>query len=137
MKTKSKNIQVSSLVSDAETEVLKKLWEEAPLTSNEIIERMDGEGSSHPRTVKTLINRLLKKGALRHEEHNRKYLYYPTLSSDEFYHSRARSFLDKFFGGELSPLISMFSQTGELSEAEIKDLKMLINEIDKTGRSKS
>lgn len=117
-------------VSDAETEVLKQLWDESPLTAQEIIDRLQGESSAHPKTVKTLINRLLKKGALGFHEQQRKYHYYPTINKADFYQIKTESFLDKFFDGELSPMVSFFSSRKKLNDREINELKKLIADLE-------
>src|SRR5262245_27347243 len=88
-------------VSDAEVEVLKQLWDESPLSAHDIIDRLQPNTSTHPNTVRTLINRLLNKGALGFHERQRTYYYYPTISKADFYQNKTESFLEKFFDGEL------------------------------------
>ena len=122
--------EVIASVSDAEVEVLQQLWAEAPLTAQEIIERMEKNGNAHPKTIKTLINRLLTKGALRFKEENRKYLYSPAVKKADFYRNRTESFLNKFFDGELSPLVSFFSSQKKLSDKQIEELKQLIDKLE-------
>lgn len=117
-------------VSDAESEILKYLWEESPLPAQEIIDRLQRDSAAHPKTVKTLINRLLKKGALGFHEKERKYFYYPTISKNDYYRIKTESFLDKFFDGELSPMLSCFFSRKKLSDKEIAQLKKLIAEVE-------
>lgn len=117
-------------VSDAEIEVLKPLWDESPLSAQEIIDRLQGDSPAHPKTVKTLINRLLKKGALGFHERQRKYHYYPTINKADFYQVKTESFLDKFFDGELSPMVSFFSSRKKLNNREIAELKKLIADLE-------
>jgi predicted transcriptional regulator len=117
-------------VSDAEAEVLKQLWDESPLSAQDIIDRLQGNSPAHPKTVKTLINRLLKKGALGFHEQQRKYYYYPTINKADFYQIKTESFLDKFFDGELSPMVSFFSSRKKLNDREIAELKKLIADLE-------
>jgi BlaI family transcriptional regulator, penicillinase repressor len=117
-------------VSDAEAEVLKQLWEESPLSAQQIIDRLQGNSPAHPKTVRTLINRLLKKGALGFHEQQRTYYYYPNVNKADFYQIKTESFLDKFFDGELSPMVSFFSSRKKLNRKEIAELKKLIADLE-------
>jgi predicted transcriptional regulator len=122
--------EIIASISDAEVEVLQQLWMEAPLSAQEIIERMEKTGNAHPKTIKTLINRLLTKGALRFKEENRKYQYFPVVKKTDFYRIKTDSFLNKFFDGELSPLVSFFSSQKKLSDKQIEELKQLIDKLE-------
>jgi predicted transcriptional regulator len=83
--------------------------------------------------VKTLLNRLLKKGALRARKDNRRYVYSPVLTRDEWLSSESHGFLDRLFGGRVAPLVSYFSQHRKLSKKDIEELKRLIRELDDEG----
>lgn len=128
----SKQSDLAASISDAELEVLRILWDEAPLTAQDLIDRLEAEQpvSTHPKTVKTLINRLLNKGALGFHERERKYHYYPLIERDTFYAHKAERFIDKFFGGEVSPLLSFFSQRKKLNEKDRAELKRLLQELE-------
>jgi predicted transcriptional regulator len=122
--------EIAASISDAEVEILQQLWTEAPLSAQDIIERLEKAGNAHPKTIKTLINRLLNKGALKFKEDNRKYLYFPAIKKQDFYRHRTESFLDKFFDGELSPLVSFFSSQKKLSDKQIEELKQLVQKLE-------
>lgn len=122
--------EIAASISDAELVIMQQLWGEAPLSAQEIIERLGRHGTVHPKTIKTLINRLLNKGALRYKEESRKYLYMPVVKKTDFYRYKTESFLDKFFDGELSPLLSFFSSQKKLSEKEIEELKQLVEKLE-------
>lgn len=122
--------EIAASVSDAEAEVLQQLWQRAPLTAQDIIDGISGDLSSHPKTVRTLINRLLNKGAIKYKEDNRRYLYYPVVKKKDFYDVKTSSFLDKFFGGELPPLVSFFSSHKKLSSKEIAELKQMLDRME-------
>jgi predicted transcriptional regulator len=124
--------EIAASVSDAEVEVLQMLWKQSPRTAQDIIDSLESGGSSHPKTVKTLINRLLNKGAIKFKEENRKYLYYPVVKKKDFYGVKTESFLNKFFGGELSPLVSFFSSHKKLTAREINELRKLLDEQEKS-----
>lgn len=120
--------EIAASVSDAEVEVLQILWKQAPLCAQDIIDNLENNGSAHPKTVKTLINRLLNKGAIKFKEENRKYLYYPVVKKKDFYGVKTESFLNKFFDGELSPLVSFFSSHKKLSAKDINEIRKLLDE---------
>lgn len=122
--------EIVASITDAEVVVLQQLWAEAPLSAQDIIERLKRHGTVHPKTIKTLINRLLNKGALRYKEENRKYLYMPVVRKTDFYRVKTESFLNKFFDGELSPLVTFFSSQKKLSEKQIEELKQLVDRLE-------
>lgn len=122
----SKTEQITASVTDAELEILQVLWNESPLSAQDIIQRLD----AHPSTVKTLINRLLKKEAVAFHEENRKYHYYPTVNKKDFYQVRTKSFLNRFFDGGVTPLVSFFTSQNKLSDKEIEELKQLIEKME-------
>ena len=117
-------------ISDAELEILQVLWRESPLPADAIIQHLQQRRDAHPRTIKTLINRLLKKNAIGFHEKNRKYHYYPLVDKVDFYSHKTDSFLQRFFDGKLTPLVSFFSEEKKLSEEDLKELKSLIEKIE-------
>ena len=117
-------------ISDAELEILQVLWRESPLPADAIIQHLQQRRDAHPRTIKTLINRLLKKNAIGFHEKNRKYHYYPLVDKVDFYSHKTDSFLQRFFDGQLTPLVSFFSEEKKPSEEDLKELKSLIEKIE-------
>ncbi|HEX6638929.1 MAG TPA: BlaI/MecI/CopY family transcriptional regulator, partial [Steroidobacteraceae bacterium] len=81
-------------------------------------------------TIKTLLNRLLKKGALSAEKDNRRYVYSAVLTRDAWLANVSHGFLDSVFGGRVAPLVSYFSQHKKLARDDIEELKRLIQELD-------
>jgi BlaI family penicillinase repressor len=110
-------------ISGAEREVMKVLWEEAPLTGAEVAARM----AAHPKTVKTLLGRLVKKGAVRFKEEGNRYLYRPALARAAYVAAETRSFLQRVFGGEATPALVHFVESVPLSEEEIRELEELLD----------
>lgn len=123
---------IAATISDAEIEILQQLWEQSPLTAQDIIDRLQLiQGDQvHPKTVKTLINRLLNKGALGFHEKSRKYYYFPNIAKDAFYSEKTSSFLNKFFNGEITPLVSFFTQQKKLNENDLAELKQLLDRLE-------
>ncbi len=113
-------------VSEAEWEVMKILWAHHPLSSNEIVERLEGRAQWKEKTIKTLISRLVNKKALGYTQNGRAYSYYPLVSEEECIKAENRSFLRKIYGGALKPMLVHFMQDGKLTRAEIEELKQIL-----------
>jgi BlaI family penicillinase repressor len=113
-------------ISTAESVVMRALWAREPLSAEDIAaEVAEGQGWSDA-TVKTLINRLLNKGAVAAERDGRRYLYRPVLAREAYVEAESQGLLDRLFEGKLAPLVSHFSQTGALTAEDIAELKKLI-----------
>ncbi len=113
-------------ISTAESVVMGALWAREPLSAEDIAaEVAEGQGWTEA-TVKTLINRLLNKGAIGAERDGRRYLYRPLLARDSWLEAESRGLLDRLFDGRLAPLVSHFSEKGALTAEDIAELKKLI-----------
>ena len=116
-------------ISETECEVMQVLWAKSPLSSGEIIEALAAADPTwHPKTAKTLLNRLVKKKALGFQKDGRAYLYRPLVKEAECVKAVSESFLDRVFGGSLTPLLAHFVEHRKLSAAEIRELKRLLEE---------
>jgi BlaI family penicillinase repressor len=115
-----------SRISEAEWQVMKVLWARSPLPAQDIIQALSTRDDWHPKTVKTLLNRLIKKGVLGFRKEGRAYLYRPLVTEAECAAAESESFLDRVFGGSLKPLLAHFAETRKLSPAEIAELKRLL-----------
>jgi BlaI family penicillinase repressor len=113
-------------ISETEWEIMKVLWLKSPLPAQDIIDALSARDDWHPKTVKTLLNRLVKKGALGFRKEGRLYLYRPLVTEVECVTAESESFLDRVFGGSLKPLLTHFAETRKLSPAEIAELKALL-----------
>lgn len=116
-------------ISEAESVVMQALWEQGPLPTEDIIVAVRHARWSES-TVKTLLNRLLNKGALSAEKDNRRYVYSAQLSREDWLANESHGFLDRVFGGRVAPLVSYFSQHRKLAKDDIDELKRLIRELD-------
>ena len=117
-------------VSEAEWAVMQVLWDRHPLTAAEVIEALPADHDWSDRTVKTLLSRLSKKGVLGHEEEGRRYLYRPLLSREQCVQAESESFVKRVFGGAASPLLAHFLREGDLSAAEIAELRALLRALE-------
>ena len=106
------------------------LWTRGPLGADEIVGAVGAAQNWGEATVKTLINRLLKKGAIAATPDGRRYLYRPVLAREAYVAAESQGLLDRLFEGRLAPLVSHFSQGGKLSPEDVAELKRLIAELD-------
>jgi BlaI family penicillinase repressor len=114
-------------ISDAEWRVMQVFWEAHPKTANDVVEQLADSTQWNPRTVKSLINRLVKKGALTFEKDGRTYKYSPAVVEEDCVRSEGRSFLKRVFGGALAPLLVHFIEDEQLSNEEIDELQKILD----------
>ena len=121
-------------ISAAEWEVMKVIWKQAPCSAQVVIEQLAKAQEWEPATIKTLLNRLVTKGALRFEKEGRAYVYFPEATEEDCCASEASSFLDRVFGGALTPFLAHFAKSGkQLSAADLAELEKIL----KQSRKKS
>ena len=117
-------------ISEAESVVMQVLWKRQPLTADDIHAAIGSRQDWQVATVKTLLNRLLKKGAVSAERDGRRYLYSPVLQREAWLGGESESLLDRLFGGRVAPLVAHFSERRKLSKKDIAELKKLVQELD-------
>ena len=118
-------------ISEAEMQLLQLLWDESPLGATEIADRVPSERGWTITTVKTLLSRLVAKGALTAEPLGRKYLYAPAIERDDVAVSQARGLIDRLFGGRVSPLVAQLAEQHELDEQDIAELEKIVRSLKK------
>ncbi|MGD9159919.1 MAG: BlaI/MecI/CopY family transcriptional regulator [Desulfobacteraceae bacterium] len=114
-------------ISESEWLVMKVIWDENPISSNRVVEVLSGSTPWNPKTIKTLLSRLVKKGAVGHESEGRSYLYYPLIEETVLVKAESQSFLKRVFRGALKPMIATMVESEDLSEEEIEELKCLLS----------
>ncbi|MBL9169785.1 MAG: BlaI/MecI/CopY family transcriptional regulator [Verrucomicrobiales bacterium] len=115
-------------ISDTEWEIMKLCWASSPRTAQDIIDELSSSDDWHPKTVKTFLNRLVKKGALGFEKEGRIYLYRPLVTERECVAAASESFLDRIFGGSLKPMLAHFVEHRKLSKEELAELRRMLKE---------
>lgn len=115
-------------LSDSEWELMKILWEHAPASVNEIAERTQQVTQWHPKTVRTMLIRLDKKGIVTYAVHNGVQHYQPLYSREEFESQATQSFLQRVFDGALTPMVAHFSRKQKLTPEEKQALLKLLND---------
>ena len=106
----SSSMKQPPTITDAESRVMAKLWERSPQTAEELAGTLGTTQGWRPSTIKTLLNRLLQKGAVSAEKDGRRFLYSAVLELDAWQRSQSASLVDRLFGGHLAPLVAQFHQ---------------------------
>lgn len=113
-------------ISEAEYEVMKVVWKHAPINTNEITELLLKTTSWSPKTIQTLIKRLVQKEALSYVKEGRVFVYTPLVQKDEYLDHESSSFLKRFYNGSLSTMLANFIEKDQLSDREIENLQELL-----------
>lgn len=118
-------------ISDAESQVMEVLWRAAePLAAEQVVDALSETQRWQAVTVKTLLNRLFKKGAIAAHKDGRRFLYHTVLQRDEWVAQESEGLLARLFGGRIAPLVAHFGSQRKLSPADIQELRKLIDELD-------
>lgn len=119
-------------ISESEWEIMKVIWRENPMSAEQIVQQLpEGTGWSD-QTVRTFINRLMKKKALGYQKSGRSYLYYPLISEQECVRAESRSFLNRVFNGAAGLMMTNFLEETQLSDQDIERLQQIL--LEKQGK---
>ena len=118
------------MITEAEAVVMEVLWQRHPLGADEVVVALAESTDWAEPTIKTLLNRLLNKGAIEASRDGRRYLYSPLLTRNAWVAQQSEGFVERLFGGRIAPLVAHFSECGRLSEADIAELRNLLEELD-------
>lgn len=114
-------------ISEAEFEVMKIVWKYAPINTNEITEKLLKTTAWSPKTIQTLIKRLVTKGALSYEKQSRVFVYTPLVKEKEYIGQESNSFLKRFYNGDITAMLSEYIENDRLSDSEIEHLHALLS----------
>lgn len=113
-------------ISDAEHAVMEVLWNESPLTAQDVSERIPATREWSANTVKTLLGRLLAKNIIAHEADGRRYLYRPLVARTDYVAGESKRLIDRLFGGKLTPLVAHLAERDELTAQDIAEIEALL-----------
>jgi BlaI family transcriptional regulator, penicillinase repressor len=113
-------------IAESEWRVMQVLWEKGPQTANDVVGALAGEVQWKPRTVKTLISRLVKKGAVQFEAEGMRYRYSAAVPESECIRSETKSFVRRVYQGAMKPALAAFLENADLSPQEIKELQEIL-----------
>lgn len=117
-------------ISEAESQVMQALWHAGEATAEDLIAAVAAPNGWAEPTVRTLINRLLGKGAIAADREGRRYRYRPVLRREDWVAEQSEGLVDRLFGGRIAPLVAHFSEQRKLSRADIDELRKLIEDFD-------
>lgn len=120
-------------ISEAEFEVMKIVWRYAPISTNEITERLLQTTTWSPKTIQTLIKRLVTKGALSYEKQSRVFVYTPLVKESEYIGQESATFLERYYDGDITAMLTTYIENDQLSETEIEQLRSLLSKRSKKG----
>jgi len=122
-------------ISDAEYQVMKVIWAAGvPISTNEVVERLETSTAWKPKTIHTLLSRLVKKGALQYEKDGCVFVYTPLVAESEILSQENENFLNRFYDGALNSMIVNLLEQDKLSENDIAQLRHILDKKTAEGR---
>lgn len=118
-------------ISDAEHAVMEALWQRSPQTAAQVCETVCKERGWSMPTVKTLLSRLVQKGALDTQPDGRRYLYTPRIARSSYVGTESKRLVERLFGGRAAPLFAHLAQNEALSDDDIAEIERLLKEMRK------
>ena len=116
-------------ISEAEYQVMKIIWSAGvPISTNEVVEKLESSTSWKPKTIHTLLSRLVKKDALQYEKKGRVFVYTPLVKESEILAQENDSFLNRFYGGALNSMVVNLLEQDKLSDNDIAELRRILDE---------
>lgn len=114
-------------ISEAEYEIMKIIWDESPISTNDVCNRVPTSHNWSNKTIHTLLSRLAAKHVIAYEQRGRMYYYYPVISQKKYLSQENNHFLDRFYNGEASSLLSSLLSGSRVSDAELEKMYQLID----------
>jgi BlaI family transcriptional regulator, penicillinase repressor len=113
-------------ISESEWEVLNVLWGNSPQTANEVVSKLEERTKWKPKTIRTLLDRLVQKNVIGVNKNQRVFTFFPLYSQDECQRAEAQSFIQRIYGGTLKSMLVQFIQEDSLSKEEIQELRSIL-----------
>ena len=114
-------------ISDAEFEVMDVIWKFAPISTNEITDRLTRTKDWSPKTIYTMLSRLEKKGVIVHEKKSRVFVYTPCVRKEQYIEAESRTLADRFFDGAMNRMVVSFLDQKELSSEDLDELQRILD----------
>ena len=113
-------------ISEAEYEVMKVIWSKAPINTNEVTDSLLQATDWSPKTIQTLLKRLVQKGAITYEKKSRVFVYTPLVVKEDYLNQESEHFLTRFFNGNLTSLVASYMKDERISQEELEELRSLL-----------
>jgi BlaI family penicillinase repressor len=114
-------------ISDAEWAVMRVMWERGAATANDVVDAVASQRGWKPKTVHTLMRRLVDKDALEFDKRGREYVFRPRVGERDCQLAESRSFLRRVFGGEVAPFLAAFVEREQLTPEDIDELRRILD----------
>ena len=114
-------------ISEAEFEVMKVVWKYAPISTNEVTEKLTKTINWNPKTIQTLLKRLVTKKALTYEKQSRVFIYTPLVEENEYIRQESNSFLKRYYNGNITSMLASYIENDKLSKTELDTLRRLLS----------
>lgn len=115
-------------ISEAEFEVMKVVWKYAPINTNEVTEKLTQTTNWSPKTIQTMLKRLVAKNALTYEKQSRVFVYTPLVKEEEYIRQESNSFLKRYYDGNIASMLASYLEDDKLSDTEINTLRHLLSD---------
>jgi BlaI family penicillinase repressor len=115
-------------IAESEWRVMQVLWSNGSQTANDVVNALSGEVKWKPRTIKTLISRLVKKGAVKVTEEGYRYRYSAAVNETACVRSETKSFVRRVYQGAMKPALAAFIEDADLSDKEIDDIQKILSQ---------
>lgn len=115
-------------ISEAEFEVMKVIWKYAPISTNEVTEKLTQTTDWSPKTIQTMLKRLVTKKALTYEKQSRVFVYTPLVPDTEYIRQESNSFLNKYYNGNIVSMLTSYLEDDKLSKTELDTLRHLLSD---------
>ena len=116
-------------ISESEWVVMETLWEGAPQTASEITKTLRPAMDWAENTVRTLLTRLVEKGALKTNENaSGTRVFSPAVKREACVGAESESFMQRVFRGASKPLLVHFAQNAQLTPDEVRELKKMLDQ---------
>ena len=114
-------------ISEAEFEVMKIVWKYAQISPNEVTEKLTKTTNWNPKTIQTLLKRLVTKKALTYEKQSRMFIYTPLVEENDYIRQESNSFLKRYYNGNITSMLASYLEDDKLSKAELDTLRHLLS----------
>lgn len=115
-------------ISEAEYELMKIIWKDSPISTNDICQKVPKEHRWSQKTVHTLLSRLTAKHVVDYEKRGRMYYYYPIISQKHYLKQENHQFLERFYNGKIAPMLSTLLSDTQISQDDLKKMYQMLDE---------
>lgn len=122
-------------ISNAEWEIMKLLWENGPMAARDVFARLPQTNDWAYKTVKTLLSRLVAKGAVGYEQVGNSYLYRAAYTRTQMTRKEVKGFVERVLEGAAMPVMARFIEQHDLSQDDIDHLRKLLDEKERSAIS--